>query len=184
MRTYMDAAICPSGHEFNIERRAASAGWITPTTCPVCKAQFSVQAGLLPGQVKPVRVLKEADIEKRLVQRVGQLGGEVRKVAWIGRRGAPDRLVMLPPRDPYTLADLCDYFHVPHSVAGIVLNHTPQPDMPGRTIWVELKTPGKAAKFPTGAHEKAQHREHERMRKMGQRVEVIDSYEQIEELLK
>ena len=40
--------------------------------------------------------MRERDIEKHLVQRVKALGGEVRKVQWIGRRGAPDRLVMLP----------------------------------------------------------------------------------------
>lgn len=38
----------------------------------------------------------ERDIEAYLVKRVKLLGGEVRKVAWVGRRGAPDRLVMLP----------------------------------------------------------------------------------------
>lgn len=38
----------------------------------------------------------ERDIERHLVKRVRELGGEVRKVQWIGRRGAPDRLVMLP----------------------------------------------------------------------------------------
>lgn len=45
-------------------------------------------------------VLKERDIEAHLVQRVKALGGEVRKVKWIGRRGAPDRLVMLPDPGP------------------------------------------------------------------------------------
>lgn len=40
--------------------------------------------------------MRERDIEKHLVQRVKALGGEVRKVKWIGRTGAPDRLVMLP----------------------------------------------------------------------------------------
>ena len=40
--------------------------------------------------------MRESVIEKYLVQRVKALGGEVRKVNWIGRRGAPDRLVMLP----------------------------------------------------------------------------------------
>jgi hypothetical protein len=40
--------------------------------------------------------LRESVIEKHLVKRVKELGGEVRKVQWIGRRGAPDRLVMLP----------------------------------------------------------------------------------------
>ena len=32
----------------------------------------------------------EAKIEKYLCDRVKMLGGEVRKVKWIGRRGAPD----------------------------------------------------------------------------------------------
>lgn len=37
----------------------------------------------------------EKAVEDYLVQRVKDAGGEVRKVKWIGRRGAPDRLVML-----------------------------------------------------------------------------------------
>lgn len=44
----------------------------------------------------PARRILERDIETYLVRRVKALGGEVRKVKWIGRRGAPDRLVMLP----------------------------------------------------------------------------------------
>ena len=40
--------------------------------------------------------MRERDIERQLVARVKALGGEVRKVKWIGRRGAPDRIVMLP----------------------------------------------------------------------------------------
>jgi hypothetical protein len=63
--------------------------------------------------------MRESDIEKYLVKRVKELGGEVRKVKWIGRRGAPDRLVMLPDWEP----------------------------SPGnfytRTVWVELKATGK-----------------------------------------
>jgi hypothetical protein len=75
---------------------------------------------------------------------VRAMGGEVRKVSWIGRRGAPDRLVMLP--------------------------------RPKGTIWVELKAPGKK---PTSN----QLREHQRMRELGQRVEVIDSLQGVEGLL-
>ena len=40
----------------------------------------------------------EADVERYLTKRVKELGGEVRKVAWPGRRHAPDRLVLLPMR--------------------------------------------------------------------------------------
>jgi hypothetical protein len=42
--------------------------------------------------------VRERDVERALIKRVKQMGGEVRKLAWIGRRGAPDRLVMLPER--------------------------------------------------------------------------------------
>lgn len=45
-----------------------------------------------------------------------------------------------------------------------------------RPIWVELKAPGKK---PTSG----QLREHERMRGMGQRVEVIDSFEGVDKLI-
>lgn len=40
--------------------------------------------------------MRESVIEKALVKRIKSFGGEVRKVAWIMRRGAPDRFVMLP----------------------------------------------------------------------------------------
>ncbi|MCX7283942.1 MAG: hypothetical protein NTX28_07835 [Novosphingobium sp.] len=95
------------------------------------------------------RPLRESDIEKYLVKRVKELGGECRKIQFIGRPGAPDRLVMLPDVGLRT----------------------------DRTIWVELKAPGKKA-------EPHQLREHERMRKMGQRVVVIDSLAGVEELFK
>lgn len=105
----------------------------------------------------------ERDIEARLVKRVRELGGEVRKVKWIGRRGAPDRLVMLPAR------------RWEKSVPGYndFTTHT----RAAATIWVELKAPGVKP-------EPHQIREHERMRHMGQRVVVIDSFKSIEEVLK
>lgn len=87
--------------------------------------------------------MRERDIEQHLVERVKVLGGEVRKVKWVGRRGAPDRVVWL--------AD-------------------------GREIWVELKAPG----APPEPH---QAREHERMRRMGRRVEVVDSFQRVDEVL-
>ncbi len=40
--------------------------------------------------------MRESAIESYLVKRVTQTGGEIRKVKWIGRRGAPDRLVLFP----------------------------------------------------------------------------------------
>lgn len=108
---------------------------------------------------KPTR---ESQIEKRLVQRVKELGGEVRKVKWIGRSGAPDRVCMMPMRHQQETTGR--YAGMYREIAAV-------------TIWVELKAPGKKP-------EPHQVREHARMRKMGQRVEVVDSYERIEEILK
>jgi hypothetical protein len=44
--------------------------------------------------------LRERDIERALVKAVKAAGGEVRKLMWIGRRAAPDRLVKLPDKPP------------------------------------------------------------------------------------
>ena len=86
---------------------------------------------------------KESDIEKYLVKRVKNVGGQIRKAQWVGHVGAPDRRVMLPNRMP---------------------------------IWIELKAPGKKP-------EPHQVREHNRMRKLGELVEVIDSYEAVDNLI-
>ncbi len=110
--------------------------------------------------IKPTK-LKESDIEQYLVDRVKSLGGEVRKVKWIGRHSAPDRLVMLPFKRPDGT-----YF-----------------GWAAPTMWVEVKTPGKKATFPADFRERAQAREHERMRAMGQRVVVVDSFEDVDQVL-
>ncbi len=109
----------------------------------------------------------ERDVEEYLVKRVKALGGEVRKVKWIGRNGAPDRVVMLPMFDTPPVGDDDPFAHVIGPL----------------TIWVELKAPGLAAMFPHTPHERQQHREHERMRAMGQRVVVLDSFAGIDEVL-
>ena len=61
--------------------------------------------------------MRERDIEDYLVKRVKECGGEIRKVRWVGRKSAPDRLVMLP-----------------ESIRA-----------PSAVIWVELKASGKDA---------------------------------------
>jgi hypothetical protein len=103
--------------------------------------------------------MRERDIERHLVRRVKQLGGEVRKVQWAGRASAPDRVVMLPPQ------------------------HWDATGWRPSTVWVELKSPETIKTFPADARERAQVREHQRMRAVGQRVEVIGTIEQVEELL-
>lgn len=94
--------------------------------------------------------MRESDVEQYLIKRVQAIGGEVRKVQWVGRRHAPDRLVMWKAA-PFV---------------GLVQT----------AIWVELKAPGQKPRA-------GQEREHERMRAMGQRVEVVDSLEAVDKLL-
>lgn len=40
--------------------------------------------------------MRERDIRRALKARVEQYGGEVRAVSWLGRRNAPDVLVLMP----------------------------------------------------------------------------------------
>lgn len=87
----------------------------------------------------------ESTVETALVERIKALGGDTRKVKWLCRNGAPDRLVMLP-----------------FSLKG-----------PAKTIWVELKAPGKKPR-PN------QVREHESLRALGQTVLVINTIELVD----
>lgn len=43
--------------------------------------------------------MRESTIERHLVKRVKEAGGDTRKVKWTGRRGAPDRIVLFPGFD-------------------------------------------------------------------------------------
>ena len=108
--------------------------------------------------------MRERDIEKYLVDQVRALGGEVRKVKWVGRNYAPDRLVM----------GVCCYARLWPGDDGVYSSH----------VWVELKNPDTIKTFPANAHERAQKREHDRMRDLGQRVVVIGTREQVDELLR
>lgn len=49
----------------------------------------------------------EGKIEKHLRKRVRGTHGRVRKLRWIGRRGAPDNLVWWPPANLYTCLVEC-----------------------------------------------------------------------------
>ena len=98
--------------------------------------------------------MNERDVERYLVKRVKELVGEVRKVKWIGRAGAPDRLVMLPA---------CGVLHRPSF-------------RPSASWWVEVKAPGKGAT-------KAQQREHQRMRDYGVCVMVASSLKGVDAML-
>lgn len=95
----------------------------------------------------------EADIERYAARRVKAMGGEIRKVAWVGRRNAPDRVIWLP-RHLLRTGRYSTAF----------------------AIWVEFKRPGEKPRI-------GQLREHVRMRNLGQCVVVIDSLAGVEELL-
>lgn len=98
--------------------------------------------------------MNEREVERYLVKRVKELGGEVRKVKWIGRSGAPDRLVLLPSRQ--------------------IKNH--RMVRPSASWWVEVKAPDKGAT-------KAQQREHQRMRDGGACVMVVSSLQGVDAML-
>jgi hypothetical protein len=108
--------------------------------------------------------VRESVIEAYLVKRVKALGGEVRKVRWQGRSKAPDRLVLVPERR--------------NDRPGAAFGW-----LPAVNALVEVKNPGTIATFPADAHERAQEREHKRLRKVGARVEVIGTIEGVDRLL-
>ena len=110
-------------------------------------ARLAVQARRL--QVRPLPLatfMRESTVEQYLKTQTEARKGEVRKVVWQGRRGAPDRLVMLP----------------------VTTGFPP--------TFVELKAPGKSPRI-------AQEREFLKMRSLGCRVVVIDSFEGVDKLL-
>ena len=82
----------------------------------------------------------ESVVERHFVDCANARGGEVRKLAYIGRRGAPDRLLVLPY---------------------------------GRVFFVELKRPGARA-------DDHQTREHQRLRRIGADVRVLDTLEAVD----
>lgn len=117
--------------------------------------------------------MRESTIEDHLVKRVKALGGEVRKVQWVGRRGAPDRVLMLPPFRLQAPDESPEALQWVRKAARAVMKSMGWKSL---TVWVELKAPGKVP-------EPHQEREHERMRKMGQHVVVLDSIEAVDEFL-
>lgn len=85
----------------------------------------------------------EAKVEKHLCERVEETGGEVRKIKFLDRNGAPDRACMWPD----------------HPI-----------------VWVEVKRPG-------GPTHGRQEREHDALRAMGQQVELLQSFEEVDEFI-
>lgn len=90
--------------------------------------------------------MRESQIETYLRERVEAVGGLCYKFVSPGRKNVPDRIVLI----------------------GSDMGLTPT-----KTVFVELKAPGKK---PTPG----QLREHERLRERGFRVEVIDTKEGVD----
>ena len=101
--------------------------------------------------------MKESKIRQLLKARVLAYGGEVRAVSWLGRRNAPDVLLLAPNE----------------SLLAVRLARNPYA---GCTAWVETKRPGKDATA-------AQAREHERMRDAGCIVVMVRNEQELNEWL-
>jgi len=97
----------------------------------------------------------EGKVQAYLVKRVRELGGITRKVKWEGHVGAPDILVMLPE----------------------VVSNGPAGTIPAERFLVEVKAPGKKPRV-------SQLREHTELRRYGWRVEVVDCFSQVDEVLR
>ena len=99
----------------------------------------------------------EGKVQAHLRKRVKALGGETRKVKWEAHRGAPDILVMLPPT--------------------VATGWGGEDCLAPTVLLVEVKAPREKP-------EPHQVREHATLRKFGWRVEVVDSIERVEEVLR
>lgn len=90
--------------------------------------------------------MRESKIEMHLREQIEAIGGLCYKFVSPGRRNVPDRIVLWSDDPGYS---------------------------PPRTVFIELKAPGKK---PTPG----QLREHERLRELGFQVEVLDSIEAVD----
>lgn len=96
--------------------------------------------------------MKESQVEKHLVAKVEATGGLIRKIAYVGRRSCPDRLVGWPTEKMGFNALLLQG---------------------NRPIFVETKR-------PKGKARADQEREHERLRAIGFDVRVLDTIEAVD----
>jgi hypothetical protein len=123
---------------------------------------------------------RESAIEDHLAAAVEASKQEHRKVVWQGRKSAPDRVVM---RDADNEAA-----ELLRERADSAMTQAERAALARRIVglyivWVEVKRPGGIAKFPSDARERAQEREHKRMRGAGQRVVLVDSKEGADDLV-
>jgi hypothetical protein len=96
---------------------------------------------------------REQSVEDYLDEQVRLAGGETRKLSWLGRRNANDRLVLLPTTARH-----------------------PVVEVKKRGLAATFPRPG-------DAHEQAQWREHCRLRAAGFEVWVIDSKQGVHDVI-
>ena len=101
------------------------------------------------------KTMRESKVETHLIDRVTATGGFTRKLVFVGRRGAPDRLVGWPQR------------HAPDRGWRWAPIH----------VFIELKRP------LTPVEEDHQKREHERLRAIGFDVRVLATIEEVDRFI-
>jgi hypothetical protein len=111
-----------------------------------------------------VRLMAERDIAKACRKRWDDLGLLWRRIEYIGRRGAPD-FIVLPPTE-------AGRSWLPNGPT-VIIGNTPQ-NFPPSCAWVETKPDGKTEPEPH------QLREHARLRAAGQVVLVIGTIEELD----
>lgn len=110
--------------------------------------------------------MRESQVEKHLVKRVEETGGLIRKIAYRGRRGCPDRLVGWPEKESIAQGSRLgpDRKRISFSY--------PE-NLPMRHTLVETKR-------PLGKARGEQEREHERLRAVGFDVRLLDTIEAVD----
>lgn len=96
----------------------------------------------------------EGAVQKYGQEQLKKRGCLVRKISYEGRRGCPDHLVLVPPRDDWWRNWTC-----------------------AKTLFIEYKRDANTEPEPH------QLREHERMRACGADVRVIGTRQQVDELV-
>lgn len=126
--------------------------------------------------------MRESKVEKHLVARAEEHGALVRKLAYIGRRGAPDRMVVWGERYRTIRVEMPPEALKPGALISrealdtyVSLAAHPPVSGPHKTEidFVELKAPGQKP-------DPHQEREHARLRALGCNVFVLDNIEAVD----
>lgn len=130
--------------------------------------------------------MRESKVEKHLVARAEEHGALVRKLAYVGRRGASDRMVIWGERYRTVRVEMPPEIlkpgaMVPREALETYASFATHPPVSGphktEIDFVELKAPGQKP-------DPHQEREHARLRALGCNVFVLDSIEAVDTYIK